>query len=42
MLTRLHDLIFVKKYRKTIKKKERTILFGNVSGFCLKITFKRA
>jgi hypothetical protein len=41
-LTKLQNLTFAKKYRKTIKTKERTILFGNVSGFCLKITFKRA
>jgi hypothetical protein len=41
-LARLHDLTFIKKYRKIIKKKERKMLFGNISDFCLKITFKKA
>jgi hypothetical protein len=41
-LTRLQNLTFAKKYRKIIKKKERMMLFGNISDFCLKITFERA
>ncbi len=41
-LTKLQNLTFAKKYRKIIKKKERIMLFGNVSGFCLKITFEKA
>ena len=39
MFTMLQNLLFAKKYRKTIKKKQRTILSGNISDFCLKITF---
>jgi hypothetical protein len=41
-LTRLQNLTFVKKYRKIIKKKERIMVFGNISDFCLKITFEKA
>jgi hypothetical protein len=41
-LTRLQNLTFVKKYRKIIKKKERKMLFGNISDFCLKIAFEKA
>jgi hypothetical protein len=41
-LTRLQNLTFTKKYRKIIKKKERMMLFGNISDFCLKITFEKA
>jgi len=36
------NLSFAKKCRKIIKKKERTILLGNISDFCLKITFEKA
>jgi hypothetical protein len=42
MFTMLQNLLFAKKYRKTIKKKQRTILSGNISDFCLKITFEKA
>ena len=42
MFARLQNLSFVKKYRKIIKKKERKMLFGNISDFCLKITFEKA
>jgi hypothetical protein len=38
----LQNLTFAKKYRKIIKKKERKMLFGNISDFCLKITFEKA
>jgi hypothetical protein len=41
-LTRLQNLSFIKKYRKIIKMKERIMLFGNISDFCLKITFEKA
>jgi len=41
-LAKLQNLTFVKKYRKIIKKKERVILFGNISDFCLKIAFEKA
>ena len=41
-LARLQNLSFAKKYRKIIKKKERVILFGNISDFCLKIAFEKA
>jgi hypothetical protein len=36
------NLTFIKKYRKIIKKKERVMLFGNISNFCLKIAFEKA
>jgi hypothetical protein len=42
MFARLQNSTFAKKYRKIIKKKERIMLFGNVSGFCLKITYEKA
>jgi hypothetical protein len=42
MFTRLQNLTFIKKCRKIIKKKERKMLFGNISDFCLKITFEKA
>jgi len=42
MFTKLQNLTFIKKYRKTIKKKERTILLVNISDFCLKITYEKA
>jgi hypothetical protein len=38
----LQNLTFIKKYRKTIKKKEKMMLSGNISDFCLKITFEKA
>ena len=42
MFTMLQNLLFAKKYQKTIKKRQRTILSGNISDFCLKITFEKA
>jgi hypothetical protein len=43
MFTMLQNLSFAKKkYLKTIKKKERMMLSGNISDFCLKITFEKA
>jgi len=42
MYTVLKNLLFAKKYRKTIKKKEKMMLSGNISDFCLKITFEKA
>jgi hypothetical protein len=42
MFTRLQNLTFAKKYRKIIKKREREILFENISDFCLKIAFEKA
>jgi hypothetical protein len=41
-LARLQNLSFVKKCRKIIKKKERKMLFANISDFCLKIAFEKA
>jgi len=42
MFAKLQNLTFAKKYRKIIKKKERKMLLGNISDFCLKIAFEKA
>jgi len=42
MFAKLQNLTFAKKCRKIIKKKERIMLFGNISDFCLKIAFEKA